>query len=78
MAGLYERALKSNRRFATAQLKREAMQGKKGVPDTAALQKVIANGKDKLTTKELNAISERFDPSPKDPKAKKMKPKGRK
>jgi hypothetical protein len=67
----YAAALKSNKAWATTQLKREAKQGKKGAPSQAAVNAAYAKGKDKLTTAQLNAIYEKFDPSPKDPSLKK-------
>lgn len=69
----YSAALKSNKAWATTQLRREAKQGKKGAPTQAAVNAAYAKGKDKLTTAQLNAISEKFDPSPKDPSLKKKK-----
>tara|TARA_R110000787_G_scaffold15453_2_gene47732 strand:+ start:342 stop:602 length:261 start_codon:yes stop_codon:yes gene_type:complete len=71
----YEKALKSNKTFATTQLKREATQGKKGAPNQAAVNAAYAKGKDKLTTKDLNAIYDKFSPPPKEPKNYKTKPK---
>ena len=71
----YEQALKKNKAFATAQLKREAKQGKKGAPKYDAVLKAYNSGKDKLSTKELNAIFDKFSPPPKEPKNSKTKKK---
>ena len=55
----YERALMSNKAFAVAQTRREAVQGKKGAPSASSVSRAISKGRDNLSRDQVNNIASR-------------------